>query len=127
MAPAAKRKRISTHEDLEKSFLIWFINARERSVPVDGNMLVSKVESLSEIYTISSTPSCSWLQVWAKRNGISFGNDTENLPLLTPPLHMISSWLKSLQFWRSTHVKTYTTSMKWASSTNVYPNFHMNL
>ena len=73
MAPAAKRKRVATHEDLDKALLVWFTDARERSAPIDGNMLMSKIEILAKIYNIDPIPSRGWLQSWGKRNGISFG------------------------------------------------------
>ncbi|KAI6659671.1 hypothetical protein LOD99_14594 [Oopsacas minuta] len=61
IAPAAKRKRMSTHEDLDKSLLVWFTDARERSVPIDGNMLMSKIDFLAKIYNIDPIPSRGWL------------------------------------------------------------------
>lgn len=73
MAPTAKRNRISTYTDIDKSLLVGLSNARERSVPLDGNILMDKVEKLSVIYGISPTPSRSWLQGWGRPNGIYFG------------------------------------------------------
>ncbi|KAI6652987.1 Tigger transposable element-derived protein 4 [Oopsacas minuta] len=126
MAPAAKRKPISTHEDLDTALLVWFIDAPERSVPIDGNMLMSKINILERYTTFTLFHHVVGYK--AGENAIAFLRySMEKPPLLTHRLHTISSLYKFLQFCLITHFQTTIIVMRLTFSTNVYQNLHINL
>ncbi|KAI6651329.1 Tigger transposable element-derived protein 6-like [Oopsacas minuta] len=117
---------MSSHEDLDKALLVWFTNARERSVPIDGKMLISKIEILAKIYNIDPIPSRGWLQSWGKRHCISFGKQHGEAASADTPAAYEFLVYKFLQFCLITHFQTAIIVMKWAFTTNVYQNSHLN-
>ena len=45
---ARKRQRTSQHPDVDEALLLWFKDARSRSIPVSGPILQAKAESLAK-------------------------------------------------------------------------------
>ena len=107
MAPAAKRKQVSTHEDLDKALLVWF-TARERGpFPLMGICSCLKLKSWQRYTTLTLFHHVVGYKAGENATAFLSVNSTEKPPLLTHPLHMISSVYKFLQFCLNTQFQFF--------------------
>ena len=71
-APSKKRIKHAKYELLESALYKWFINARQRSLPISGPVLMEKASELALKMNIESKPGNGWLSRFRLRHNVSF-------------------------------------------------------
>ena len=68
-----KRKRCGKDEDIEKTLKKWFIEVRDKNVPVNGALLKTKAEDLAiKLDRKEFKATDGWLTRWLRRENIVF-------------------------------------------------------
>ena len=68
-----KRKRCGKDEDIEKTLKKWFIEVRDKNVPVNGALLKTKAENLAiKLGRKEFKATDGWLTQWLRRENIVF-------------------------------------------------------
>uniref|UniRef100_A0A8C4RRF5 Tigger transposable element-derived protein 4 n=1 Tax=Erpetoichthys calabaricus TaxID=27687 RepID=A0A8C4RRF5_ERPCA len=87
-----KRMRECEYPVIEQCVLKWFVQARDRNVPIDGKLLQAKAEEFAkELGHSEFKASNGWLDKFKKRHGIVFNRLCANQVLLT----MTANWFQS--------------------------------
>lgn len=69
----AKRQKLSSgkHDQIDKAMYKWFMNARERNVPISGHILREKALEFAKQFNVTDfKASEGWLDRWKNRNNV---------------------------------------------------------
>ena len=89
----AKRQKISSgkHDQIDKAVYKWFMNARERNVPISGHILSEKaLEFAKQLNVTDFKASEGWLDRWKNRNNVVHRAISGEEKSCTP--EMTASW-----------------------------------
>ncbi|XP_056641291.1 tigger transposable element-derived protein 4-like [Diorhabda sublineata] len=67
-----KKVRRTQHTDLDKALLQWFKQHREKNVPINGPILLTKAREFSAMLNKDFQPDPSWVQRFRNRHNIVF-------------------------------------------------------
>ena len=93
--PDRKRDRASKYEQVEKELYKWFVDARQKNLPISGPVLLVKAAEIAEKLNTEFIPNNGWLNRFKKRHNISYKRLLVNQSLLIKALWVIGVTL----FW----------------------------
>lgn len=67
-----KRKRKSTHEEVDKAVAKWFHQQRTKNAVISGPMLMEQAQKMAITMDVDFTPSNGWLSRFKSRENITF-------------------------------------------------------
>ena len=64
--------KLCSHEELEETEFLWFLQARVMNVPLSGPVIIGKATDIAQLMNIDFVPTPSWLEKFKQRRGITF-------------------------------------------------------